>query len=288
MNKVEFPIPTFKHDYLEGSLFQIARFEYMNGKSVLIKSSKRVIKDSLSILRQSLGLPHNKTRKQIIAIKEAFDPVEIEKQRIAVIARATGHSEPTIRAIANELGEPEWDEIYCMKQWNERGASMMSARDRKSLYTLVRSLTPNICLETGVGGGCSSTYILSALERNGLGKLLSIDVSSPYESRYGELIPTHLRHRWELRIEYNSALLPKLLEELQVIDFFFHDSQHTFRHMTWEYELAWSHLSFGGCLASHDIITTTAFDDFKYVHRDEIVHEGKIGNFGFLVKGNHR
>jgi predicted O-methyltransferase YrrM len=248
--------------------------------SLFLKSN---VKDALSRLRQFMGLPHDKTRSQIQAIKAAFDPVEIEHQRITLIARAIGQTESTIRSFVAELGQPEWDEFYHSKLWNEHRGSM-SIRDGTSLYALVRALSPKVCVETGVAGGCSSTYILSVLERENAGRLFSIDVRGPHASHYGELIPERLRKRWKLRIQQGKPVLPDLLQELGTIDFFLHDSRHTFRHMTWEYELAWNHLRPGGCLASHDVVTTTAFDDFRRTYADQVFGGGTIGNFGFLIK----
>ena len=37
-------------------------------------------------------------------------------------------------------------------------------------------------------------------------------------------------------------------------------------------------------MSSHDVIYSTAFDDFRNNHRDEIAAGGVIGNFGFWIK----
>jgi hypothetical protein len=54
--------------------------------------------------------------------------------------------------------------------------------------------------------------------------------------------------------------------------------------MRWEYEAAWPHLRSGGCLVSHDVITTTAFDDFRRERAGQIASSGIVGNLGFIIK----
>jgi predicted O-methyltransferase YrrM len=149
---------------------------------------------------------------------------------------------------------------------------------------LVRAFSPRVCVETGTAAGISATVILRDLARRGEGQLYSIDVDSPRSDRYGALIPAELCGRWELRLQQDEPLLPALLDELKSIDLFLHDSRHTYRHMKWEYETVWPHLRSGGCLASHDVITTTAFDDFRREHGGQIASSGIVGNLGFIIK----
>lgn len=67
------------------------------------------------------------------------------------------------------------------------------AVEGKVLYALVRALRPARIVEVGSWLGCSATHMLAALEVNGKGKLLSIDI----EAGAGSLIPSELRHRWQ-------------------------------------------------------------------------------------------
>lgn len=248
-------------------------------------SLKSQVRDALSIIRQFFKLPHNKTRSQILKVKATFDSVEINHQRVYMIARATSQTKTSVKAYLLELDHQKLEEVSRSVSSNTAYASgKMSIRDSLTLYSLVRSLKPSICVETGVGAGGSATYILGAIVRNSFGRLFSIDVQSRDAQFYGELIPDHLREQWELRIQQKQPLLPILLKEMEMIDFFLHDSRHTFRHMLWEFEVAWHYLKSGGCLASHDIVTTTAFEDFRCAHVKEIFDGGVVGNFGFLIK----
>lgn len=149
------------------------------------------------------------------------------------------------------------------------------------IYVLVRIFKPRVVVETGVGPGSSSAFVLNALEKNGSGILYSIDLPGydavvyPKLGKHhdvhicegfstGWLVPPNLRHRWNLILGDTKEILPKLLRELGVIDMFLHDSLHTYEHMMFEYTTAWEYLSKGGLLLSDDVneYWSLAFIDF--------------------------
>ncbi len=152
------------------------------------------------------------------------------------------------------------------------------------LYILVRMLKPKIIVETGVGPGGSTSFLLNALEKNGQGILYSLDlpgydaifypkigkhydVHVPNGLTTGWLVPQRLLKRWTLILGDTKTELPKLLANLPVIDVFIHDSLHTYEHMMFEYSTAWPHLAIGGLLLSDDVdkYWSLAFTDFcKY------------------------
>lgn len=268
---------------------------------------KKLVKDALASARQKMNLPHNKTIAQIEAAQAMFDFPATIQQRITTIAQATHIPEQTITFWLDAFEHLHHNTLADRKKWLAQGGGIMSVRDQKSLYALVRALEPCICVETGVGAGASSVIILNQLNRQSEGRLYSIDLDTPHADQYGELIPTDLRQRWKLKLQpintpspgwvdelpvflwqwlnrCSQAILPILLAELGTIDFFLHDSRHTFRHMAWEYELAWRYIRPGGCLASHDVAATSTFDDFQRAHASEISGMGRIANFGFFIK----
>jgi len=124
-------------------------------------------------------------------------------------------------------------------------------------------MNPRIVVETGVASGLSSAYFLKALEDNGTGRLISIDMpnfeqkliqeSSEYSTKSPEgnipqgknpgwLIPNALRKRWTLKIGLVKNILVPTLDELGKIDIFFHDSEHTYENMMYEFRNAWPHI----------------------------------------------
>jgi predicted O-methyltransferase YrrM len=130
-------------------------------------------------------------------------------------------------------------------------------------YALVRIIKPRLVVETGVNRGLSSAAILTAMERNQIGELYSIDL--PTETRLtdgtiykntteiGKLVPQEIRRRWHLILGDAKTELPKLLDEIKTIDIFLHDSLHTEEHMMWEFQTAWPYIRDGGLLLSDDI-----------------------------------
>jgi len=150
------------------------------------------------------------------------------------------------------------------------------------LYTIVRTLRPRVAVETGVANGFSTAFLLQALHANGEGHLHSIDlpreVGRAYEpgtfyegegragippgSEPGWLIPAELRSRWTLILGRSQDELPPLLERLSSIDFFMHDSEHSFDCMWFEFDAAWPRLSERGVLVADDVNANEAFARF--------------------------
>ncbi|MFC1948740.1 class I SAM-dependent methyltransferase [Chloroflexota bacterium] len=147
------------------------------------------------------------------------------------------------------------------------------------LYAICRKLEPDFMVETGVASGVSSAHILCALEENTQGMLYSIDL--PMGGQSGWVIPDYLRHRWQLLQGRSSDTLKPLLEKLEIIDIFLHDSAHSYRNMLWEFQTAWTYLKTGGLLLSHNIDSNDAFFDFseRVGARRHI-----LNNMGGLVK----
>ncbi|MHB1537084.1 MAG: class I SAM-dependent methyltransferase [Solirubrobacteraceae bacterium] len=107
------------------------------------------------------------------------------------------------------------------------------------LHRFVREHACESCLELGFASGVGATYIASALEANGKGRLTSVDMTQIAErARGGEelLARGGLSHRVEVVLEhggYNWFLHRKLREQLRsgaiepLYDFVYLDGAHT-------------------------------------------------------------
>jgi predicted O-methyltransferase YrrM len=150
----------------------------------------------------------------------------------------------------------------------KRCFSMVSPYRAPLFYVLCRVLKPEVVVETGVKDGYSSGFILKALETNNKGRLFSIDLpNAPGQELLGQattgwLVPQELRPRWELIIGSSRDKLPGMLDMLGEIDIFYHDSDHSYENMMFEFKTAWDYIRNKGCLLSDDITENSAFDDF--------------------------
>jgi hypothetical protein len=151
------------------------------------------------------------------------------------------------------------------------------------LFLTVRKFVPSVVVETGVAQGISSYVMLKALQINGKGKLISIDlpnrnpegfayrdgtrdsVYTPGGLEPGWLVPSELRTFWELKLGPSTEMLHTIEDN---VDFFYHDSEHSYENMTFEYEWAYNHLKNGGILASDDVTWNKAFSDFTHRRKD--------------------
>jgi len=136
-------------------------------------------------------------------------------------------------------------------------------------YLMCRLLEPAVVVETGVAYGVSSAFILRALEQNGRGVLHSVDLPPlrrGYERYWGMAVGGGLEDRWTLHRGASTRVLPWLLEDLQTVDLFVHDSLHTYRNMRREFEALWPRLQAGGALLADDVERNGAFGELRRKH----------------------
>jgi predicted O-methyltransferase YrrM len=150
-------------------------------------------------------------------------------------------------------------------------------------YVICRALKPRIVVETGVGSGVTTSFILQALAANNEGHLWSIDLPPIGAEQFaGSFVPQPLRSRWTLLRGRSRDLLPQLLRDLPAPDMFLHDSLHTTRNMTFEFQAAWQKMKDGGVLLSDDIHMSKAFARFIKGQQIGLSLEGK--RFGVAFK----
>lgn len=204
-----------------------------------------------------------------------------------------------------------------LEHMNARRAEFRAARDRAGadgftigalglpeatyLYAILRRLRPRVAVETGVANGFSTAFALQALAVNGEGELYSIDLPRvlgreepgkfyegegragvPEGREAGWLVPEGLRERWTFVRGRSQDELPGLLARLGEIDFFMHDSEHSYECMSFEFHEAWPKLRTGGVLISDDVNANPAFPRFAEEHGREPVAIGR--GTAFLVK----
>lgn len=154
--------------------------------------------------------------------------------------------------------------------------------DSKVIYVVCRAVEPETVVETGVRYGSFDAHILAAMEKNGKGTLYSIDLPDAVNRfEFGYLIPEDLRHRWELREGDSRKVLPELVEKLDSLEIFLHDSLHTPKHMRAEYNTVFHMLADESVLTSHDILMTDTFQ--KFAEQKEMEWR-KVNNLGLAVK----
>lgn len=144
------------------------------------------------------------------------------------------------------------------------------------LYTGVRMMRAPLIAETGVGPGSTSTAILDASSEF-RGRLFSFDLGQRYggeneeEKPVGFLVPEKSRDRWNLVIGNTRDTLEGKMSYFGPFDIFFHDSQHTYDHVTWELETAIKNLRKKFLVVIDNYDWTKAPDDFAEKHELTLV-----------------
>lgn len=132
------------------------------------------------------------------------------------------------------------------------------------LYTLVKIMRPHLVIETGVGEGWSSLSILSALNENNEGRLISIDrpdMRLENDDLVGFVVPVRLRQRWKLILGTDRDRLPKALAN-NLFDLAHYDSDKSYLGRSWALPIIWAHIRRGGVLICDDIGDNLGFRDF--------------------------
>ena len=159
---------------------------------------------------------------------------------------------------------------------------------RYAWYAIVRIVQPAVVIETGTDKGLGSAILSQALRKNGSGKLYTVDTN--LES--GALISsgyfqsnTHVIHG------YSSQFLQTFREK---IDFFIHDSDHSYENESLEYELISGKLSDKGLVASDNSGLSNALDSWTedqdrflfYFEEISPEYPGKTSGLGLSVSNS--
>ncbi len=160
------------------------------------------------------------------------------------------------------------------------------------IYNLTKKYSNKNILETGVAYGWSSLAILSALQPEGNGHLISIDM--PYvnmnnESAVGIAVPEKLKKFWTLIRKADKQGIPLALKKFASkggIDLIHYDSDKSYSGRMWAYPLLWSALNQGGVLISDDIQDNTGFKDFcTSLSLEPVITESEGKFVGAIYKG---
>jgi len=147
----------------------------------------------------------------------------------------------------------------------ERLHSETSSEECLAIYQYLRDNPPEVAIEIGMAYGVSSLAILTALEENNHGRLISVDPYPPGfdDVRQSALLAIDnagLAHRHAHVHAESELALPQLINDGVRPDFVYIDGHHGFDHAFVDFFFADKMLPVGG---------TIAFDDSQWrsVHR---------------------
>lgn len=137
----------------------------------------------------------------------------------------------SLRHLSDDLNVP-FQELQAYTQEDDIGGwqsdnkgkwhigSMMPS-EGKLLYAIVRALKPKVMLEFGTFRGCSTSHILSALVKNGIGVLHSYDL---YDVIERDRFTSAMIDRWQFHL--GNILTNKNLPQADIV---FEDTIHSTR-----------------------------------------------------------
>jgi predicted O-methyltransferase YrrM len=159
----------------------------------------------------------------------------------------------------------------------------------RAVWCLARHLRPQKVVETGVARGITTRFLLEALERNGGGRLWSIDLppllDRKLRSQTAAAIPERCRRHWQYVEGSSRRRLPRLLADLDEIDLFVHDSIHTARNLRFELDGALASMGARGAVVSDDVHMNAAFQAHAGPGTLVCPSDDRAGLFGIIVRG---
>ena len=181
------------------------------------------------------------------------------------------------------------------KGWNDGDLGLL-----RSIWCLIKHRRPTKVVETGVGHGVTTRFILEALKSNGGGHLWSIDyppLDTTWHTQIGIAVGDRFADQWTYIRGSSRRRLPTLLSSTGPIGLFVHDSLHSANNVRFELGEAWSALTSDGAIVVDDIdcnrgfqLFMQSFDGYQHlVCESEPVHPdprrfNKKGQFGIIVK----
>lgn len=244
-------------------------------------------------------LRHARGVGDLTCLRRLLPQLAIDQSRVESLLEELGSSKELIDSLESS------GRLYTALPASLTGPSRLRAQARLDgtgrgralfLYAAVRLTRPSVVVETGCYTGWDSAMLLQALHNNGHGHLYTIDLpaqerrfsqigpcsSLPSGMPIGFLVPPAFKDRWTLTVGDVREELEPLLASLQQVDFFYHDSDHSYGHMMWELATVWPHLGPGAVAVADDISWTTAFWDFARQVRCRPVIHRKTPNVGAL------
>ena len=166
----------------------------------------------------------------------------VEKKPTDVYANWLSDNAIDIKSYCMDLDEQLWNESMEFEVSLNNSAKMSipeeilqkmgGAGACELLYFLVRKMDLNVIVETGVSLGYSSATLLSALKKNGDGRLYSSDFPYPGlkdSGKYiGILVPEEMRKDWILKIRGDRYNLPEISDMAGKVDLIHYDSDKSF------------------------------------------------------------
>lgn len=136
------------------------------------------------------------------------------------------------------------------------------------LYYAVRLLKPKVIVQTGTSNGVSCAHLALGLKHSGPdAKFYGVDMPNIYrpedpefhkQMQYGVLIPDGKKSAWlipdaiqpqcEIVNGDSKELLKGVFEKAGKVDLFYHDSDHSYDFMWWEFDTAFPNMNDGGVI----------------------------------------
>lgn len=172
----------------------------------------------------------------------------------------------------------------------DRLDSETSGEECAAMYRFLKKHPADVVIEIGMAYGVSSLAILTALEENGRGKLISIDPYPGFEpvrlSALASIEKSGLAHRHAHVHMESEFALPKLISEGVQADFVYIDGHHGFDHAFVDLFFCDRIIPVGGTIAFDDTQWRSVHRVVRYLKNHRHYEELNVGLKKSFESGN--
>lgn len=157
----------------------------------------------------------------------------------------------------------------------------ISVPEAIALHNFIIKERPQRVIEIGMAYGVSTLAILSALEANGQGELISLDPYINWDTAnqiaLHQVARAGLGHRHQHRREPSYLGLTQLIREQFVADFIYIDGNHNFDYAFTDFFIADKTVKTGGVIAFNDAGWRSVFRVINFVRKYRKYEELEVG-----------
>ena len=124
----------------------------------------------------------------------------------------------------------------------------------KLLFNSIRFMRPTTCVEIGTAYGMSAMFTLQALRNFGEnGRLWTIEAADIQYAKSSKLLNKNFNSQVTCLHGMSTECLPSVVEEVDAIDFYFHDGGHQYDNIVNNFRQVKPHLRSGSVVLIDDI-----------------------------------
>lgn len=274
-------------------LLKVLRFYRKTTARFFINSRINKIKNSSNIRIRQIAFSVEKIINDTLTEKEKefFDKIEHQRNKLLKCDKSIqvvdyGAGSPKAKLTQEQMNNGV---VYSSKVSNVTLGSKPKFW-AKLLFSIIRELKPNLCLELGTCVGISASYQAKALELNGNGHLVTLEGAQEIAEIANETFKILNLSNIEVVVGAFHSTLQNVLEKNKPIDYFFNDGHHSHDAVLNYFEQAIPYLSSEAIVVFDDIMWSSGMQKAwkKIKKHSSVEYSIDMGDIGIVILSSNK